>query len=76
MDARYYDPKRRTGEDVEQRALPVLVYTRKYGWIVVEPWRGEVRHELFGYSRPGGVTIYQYMVLATQPLPSPPDSAA
>ena len=70
-----FDPEARTGEDTETRPLPVLVYTRKYGWIVCKPWRGERRPELFGYSRPGGVAVRKHMVLAVEPLPSPPDCA-
>lgn len=74
VDASFH-PEQHPGEDMENRARPVLAYTRKYGWIVVRPWRGEPRPELFGLSRPGHVIVWQHQVLAVEPLPPPPDSA-
>lgn len=57
--------------------IPCLVYTRKYGWIVVQPVtdaRGMLR-PAWAYSRPGQVRVQPGDVLAAASLPPVPENA-
>jgi hypothetical protein len=67
--------------EAPKREPAILVFTRKYGWIVAQPL-GEDRRGIapgrteFAWSRPRGVAIERHHVLATHPLPPVPEEAA
>ena len=70
-----YDHEVRPGTRYQhhQYRRPVLVYTRKYGWVVCHP--EDDADYVFGYSRPGRVQVLDRDVLAIAELPPAPDEA-
>jgi hypothetical protein len=61
---------------LELPARPFLAWTRKFGWIVVEPVAADPRrYGPVGQSRPNANPVYHHEILAIADLPPPPDAA-